>query len=364
MADEKYSEPIKLIAVEAPTDLANVDRAVEVALPINRRDAIRNAVSRSRAKRTRYEYGKQFERFARWCEEHGRAPVPATTETVAAYLTALQDGSATGRKWAPSSLEVALSAVIVANRSSGHRIDRKADALNEVISGAKTLASEGRSPRKVAPIKSNDLRILLDLGNADDLLTRRDNALLGLGFAAALRRSEIVGLDFAKRGDGTGYVEIIEAGVRITLLTSKAAQGEAVEIAIPRRATPTVCDAITDWVQLAGLEPGKPMFQRIGKGRKRQTGERISDRQVARIIKTRVRARALAFGASKAEADEIAGVYAGHSLRAGFITSAAEKSVPVYAIQDHSRHKTAEMVREYIRDVDRWQNNPLNKFGF
>jgi hypothetical protein len=51
-------------------------------------------------------------------------------------------------------------------------------------------------------------------------------------------------------------------------------------------------------------------------------------------------------------------------LRAGFIASAAEKNIPVYVIQEHSRHATAEMVKGYIRHADKWSNSPLHKFGF
>jgi integrase len=342
MSDDTIIEVVDLVPVEPSTELTKVDAATEVTLPGDRLDAVRDAVTNARSERTRKEYAKQFAKFETWCACHGRASIPAATVTIAAYITALQDGSAGAdgsgvkdgaepKPLFPSSIEVSLSAIIIANRRAGHQIDRKSDALTEAIKGSKTKAGQQHGKtRRVRPIKAEDLRDILRLGNAPDLVTVRDNAILGIGFAAALRRSEIATLDYGKRGDGDGYVELTDEGVKVTLLKSKASQSDAVELAIPCKSIPTVCEAIEDWVVAAGLEPGAPMFQGLaGKGRATLTGKRISDRKVARVIKARVHARAKSHHKTAADADEIVKTFSGHSLRAGFIASAAEKNIPV-----------------------------------
>jgi len=338
----------------------------QAELTQNRIRAIKDAIAASRSKRTREAYQYWFGRFAAWCDDNSRAAIPARPETIAAFATALQDGSACAdeRPAAPATIELAVSAVIVANRMAGHPVNRKESVLADAIMGSKREAGKKHTPRQVKPIQADYLRTLLEIGGGDDLLTLRDNALLGLGFAAALRRSELVGLDYGELGLGTGVIELVADGAQITLTTSKADQGRAVIIAVPYAAIPTVCDAIKRWIETAALQPGQPVFQGIGKGRSRLTGQRLSGTQAARIVKARVKARAIAFGKSEREADQIARAFSGHSLRAGFITSAAAKSIPVYQIQDHSRHRSADMVKRYIRDERKWSDSPLGKFGF
>jgi hypothetical protein len=107
------------------TNILLVDGATEVALSPERHDAIKNAILSSRAIRTHQEYKRQFAAFATWCAAHDRNPVPCNHETLAGYVTALRDGTATGRQLAAKSIEVAISSVIAANRLAGHQIDRK-----------------------------------------------------------------------------------------------------------------------------------------------------------------------------------------------------------------------------------------------
>jgi hypothetical protein len=57
-------------------------------------------------------------------------------------------------------------------------------------------------------------------------------------------------------------------------------------------------------------------------------------------------------------------LFSGHSMRAGYATSAAAKDLPGYRIQAHTRHKSADMVIGYIRDADRWGRSGLKGVGF
>ena len=80
------------------------------------------------------------------------------------------------------------------------------------------------SPAGVRPLLSKQVRALLrDLG--DGPAERRDAALLALGVASGFRRSELSGLDWARRGDGSGVIELTDEGATITLFDSKTSQG-------------------------------------------------------------------------------------------------------------------------------------------
>jgi DNA-binding IclR family transcriptional regulator len=85
---------------------------------------------------------------------------------------------------------------------------------------------------------------------------------------------------------------------------------------------------------------------------------------VARIIKARVRAFAVATGKSEADAVAIATQVSGHSMRAGYATAALAADMPSYRIQQHTRRKSAEMVALYVREADKWTKSGLKGVGF
>jgi integrase len=67
---------------------------------------------------------------------------------------------------------------------------------------------------------------------------------------------------------------------------------------------------------------------------------------------------------SEADEDVIAERMSGHSMRAGYATAAAAANVPGYRIQQHTRHKSAEMVARYVRAADKWTKSGLKGVGF
>jgi integrase len=191
----------------------------------------------------------------------------------------------------------------------------------------------------------------------------RDAALLALGWAAALRRSELVSLDWQKLGAGGGFVRIDERGIVVTLMASKASQDQAETIVVPTQHMPKACQALEAWAAVAKLESGEPVFCAVNQWQ-HFSSERLTDRSVARIVKARVKALVKQRGSSETEADEIVELISGHSLRAGYATSAAARNMPAYRIQSHTRHKSAEMVAGYIREADKWTKSCLDGVGF
>ena len=91
---------------------------------------------------------------------------------------------------------------------------------------------------------------------------------------------------------------------------------------------------------------------------------RLTGNSVSRILKSRVWAHAVANGKSEAEANDLVARFSGHSMRAGYATAAAAKDVPGYRIQQHTRHKSAEMVARYVREADKWNKSGLKGVGF
>lgn len=126
---------------------------------------------------------------------------------------------------------------------------------------------------------------------------------------------------------------------------------------------PAALEWVQRWAKLAGLEDRSPVFRpvdrmgRVGQGR-------LAADSIARIVKVRVRAHTLATGASVEDAAEMAEAVSGHSLRAGFCTSAAKAKVPEWQIRRRSRHASAEMVARYVRAAEQWDDSALRGIGF
>jgi integrase len=286
--------------------------------------------------------------------------MPAAVGTVREYVAWLADEGRT-----LSTITAYLAAIASAHSIAKHPFDRS--ALKDDLKGIRRV--HARKPRQAFALvgiakdpRGLDLRGILS-GLGSSAIDARDRLLLALGFAAALRRSELVGLDWKRQGTGEGYLTQDHRGIVITLLSTKGGKGEPVEVIVPCADMPTACDALDEWAAIAKLEPGQPVFREVIKGGHIGAG-RLSDRSVARIIKRRVRERALELGRSEADADELADMCSGHSLRAGFCTAAAIAGKPEWKIRSRSRHKTAELVARYVRTAEEWTESGLKGVGF
>ena len=85
---------------------------------------------------------------------------------------------------------------------------------------------------------------------------------------------------------------------------------------------------------------------------------------MSRILKSRVRALLLLRGKTEAEADELVERFSGHSMRAGYATSAAAMDMPVYRMQQQTRHKSLATLTGYVREADKWTKSGLKGVGF
>ena len=160
----------------------------EIALPDALIERAKDYAKESLSPRTREAYGRWWRVFFAWCEKHGRQALPASPETIAAWLTALADGTDTGRPLARASINQALAAVTLAHRNAGYAFDRKHRVISMTWSGISRVKAMVEIERQAAPFLAADVRDLLAILKVERNIGCRNAALLTLGFGAALRR--------------------------------------------------------------------------------------------------------------------------------------------------------------------------------
>lgn len=342
--------------------MPNLTPAQPPALPAELIEAVKDYATASKAERTRHAYARAWVQFEDWCNAHGHQTLPSAPATVAGWMAWLASGG-DGRPRSVSTIGQALAAIIYAHRIAGHGFDRKDRLISAVWSGICRTKARTQVVREAQPLMTDDLRALLQALMRPQILAEvRDAALLGLGWAGALRRSELVGLDWQERGTGTGWLVVGERGITITLMASKASQEAAETIVVPRSDALTVCEAVEHWASAADLAKGEPFLRGITKGGQLGT-KRMDDGSVSRIIKARVRMLGLLRGKTDAEIEGLIAGFSGHSLRAGYATSAAATGIPSYRIKQHTRHKSDAMVSRYVREGDKWASSGLKGIG-
>jgi site-specific recombinase XerD len=162
--------------------------------------------------------------------------------------------------------------------------------------------------------------------------------VLLLGFAGAFHRSELVALDVAD-------IEENETGLLVAIRGSKTDQErEGVTIAIARGDIPCPVKALRDWLAAAGIKAG-PLFRPINKAGT-VAASRLTCRSVANLVKSY---------AARAGFDS--STFSGHSLRSGFLTSAAGKGASIFKMMDVSRHKSVDTLRGYVRDAELFKDH-------
>lgn len=311
-------------------------------------DRLEDYARASKAANTWRGYKSVWSGFTAWCAARSLSALPASPATVAQYLVARADAGAK-----VSTLGHALAAIASAHDLAGHRLDKADRALATVWAGIRR--SKVSKPRQVSALVADDVR---QIATGNRLIDLRDRAMLLLGFAAALRRSELSSLTL---GHGErGFITIERQGVRVTLLRSKASQEAAVDVVIP---SGPATEAIERWLATAGIQEGQPLFVYINKGGRIVGGKPLTDGAVADVVKRRVIELLVRRGVGREEAQRQAAEFSGHSLRVGFVTSAVDAGVQELTIANHTRHASLDMVRRYARERDAWRSSPLAKLG-
>ena len=311
------------------TAIVSVTTVSEVPSPIG--PELERAAGYAQAEKseaTRKAYMSDFRHFGLWAQARGLRILPALPETVAAYLA---DQAARGAK--PSTLGRRCAAIQYMHGSLPNPIaDPRVKAVMRGI-----RRTHGTAPRRAAPATAD--RIIAMAPPPDgSLVALRDRALLLLGFAGAFRRSELVTLNVED-------IEEAAEGLRVTIRrgkTDQEARGSVIAIVRGEIACPVA--ALRAWLEAANITEG-PIFRRIRRGDHVQP-ERLSDRSVADIVK----AHAQRVGLDPA-------TFSGHSLRSGFLTSAARRGATLFKMMATSRHRSVETVTAYVRDQELFKDH-------
>lgn len=290
------------------TALVVPSRGTALANPQDLLDQSKSFAKAAISPKTQEDYQRCWAKFDAFCSGNGWQSLPTTPGALVLFFTWLAGGQEgktnVTTRWpqghivSKSTVSQMLSAIKYKHRVAGyplsdlmkdaqHSADGKERqawaAFDQVMDGIRRTIGQSQTIRRVDPINDEELRDILESLRPDVLREARDAAVLAVGFGACRRRSEVVGLDYQKRGSGKkagrGTLNVTPEGIVLKLLVSKTNQaGEDEEYIIPKKHAPLLCATIEQWTKSAQLKPGQPVFPRFlndrGKSGRPQSGYR------------------------------------------------------------------------------------------
>ena len=286
---------------------------------------------------TQRAYAADWMHFLSWTSKRKKLALPALPEDVAQYVRFC----AQKLKLEVSTVTRRLSSIAEAHKRNGYESPCAEWIVKNTM---RRLRRElGRPAKGKDPILVKDLREMV-AKCPPTLAGLRDRAVLLIGFAGAFRRSELVAVN-------VDDITASDEGIVILIRSGKTDQKrEGRKVAIPVGKDPLTCPvrALAEWLDGARISTG-PVFRGMTKfGRARTT--RMSDRVVAELVKTYCR-----------KIGKRVGSFSGHSLRAGFATSAAIAGASERSIQKQTGHASVLVLRRYIREAEMFRDNALGK---
>ena len=314
----------------------------------------RDYAAKATSENTNKAYKADWAHFASWCRRKGVDPLVPSPAIVGLYIT----DCAKPRDGAPAlsvaTIERRMSGLSSHYRQRGLGLDLKDRHIATVWAGIKN--AHGTPPvQKEAVLAGDVLAMIATL--SFNLRDMRDRAIILLGYAGGLRRTEITGLDVGKDNtdESRGWVEILKDGA---VLHIKGKTGWR-EVEIGRGSADATCPvhAVEQWLHYAKIDHG-PVFRRVYRDNSGVGSERLSDKHIARLIKRLVLDAGV--GPENLSDEDRVKLFSGHSLRAG-LASGAE--VDERYIQKQLGHASAEMTRRYQRRRDRFRVNLTKAAG-
>ncbi|MFD7843369.1 site-specific integrase [Nocardia sp. NPDC059764] len=353
-------------------------------------ESLRRYLEASQSANTLRAYRTDWIAWAAWCSAESRQALPADALDVAVYLAAAADARRENGEWAFSAatLERKAAAIAAVHAANGLPSPTRADVVRLTLRGMRR--TRRTRPKRKRPVLLHTLDQLLgELPPAEwptEPARRRDTLLLLVGFAGALRRSEIAALRVTDVSVATDHT----TGEPLLLIQLPATKTDATgvneqRVALPRGQRPHTCPvcAYADWTRLREAhasgdlrtwlrttpaadpnlhrchgftgttlaDPDLPLFPSISRhGGLASTA--MSGRAVAELVK-RYAARA---GLDPA-------LFSGHSLRAGFATQAALGGASDREIMRQGRWSNPRTVHGYIRTANPLEDNAVTKLG-
>lgn len=287
-----------------------------------------------KAANTLKAYGQDWKDFDAWCRAQGVQSLPAAAPDVVNYLSDIAD------RVCANTVARHLTAISIYHKMHGVQNPAQEGVVKTVIYSIKRqngTRQQGKMPITPAMLQAFDFPA--------DIIGKRDKALLLVGFAGALRRSELANLT-------VNDLQFCGDGVVLTIQQSKTDPfGEGQKIAIPYAPQKDLCPvvALADWLKAANIKSGY-VFRAFWRGSQKVKSGKMTDKTVALIVK---------HYAESAGLDPA--LYSGHSLRRGFATAAARAEVDTFGIMRQTRHKSILMVNKYIAEGNAFKQNALNK---
>lgn len=298
-------------------------------------DQTRKYVAESLSPATRKAYASDFRIFIEWCDQQTIRAIPATAIMVSDFLSAQAELGINA-----STLNRRIAAIKYMHEAKGYQSPTTDKLVSATLKGIRR--SQRKPPTQKKAATADKIYAMLSHCDTRSLAGKRDKALLLLGFAGAFRRSELAALTLAD-------LEFVEQGIHVTVPYSKTDQdGAGQKIAILSGKL-DITGVLSDWLDSADIHEG-PLFRPLTKGG-RLRNQALSDKSVANLVKKY---------AAKAGLD--AAEFSGHSLRSGFVTSAAEAGANLFKIMDISRHKNVSTVRRYVRTAEAFKDHAGNSF--
>ena len=302
-------------------------------------EATLNNLKSSKANNTLRAYKSDFRDFGAFCAKHGLSSLPSEPKIIALYLTHLSKNSKI------STIRRRLVSISIVHKLKGHYIDIKHPIITENLLGIKRVKGSiqiGKKPLLISHLKSI-INVINEQQN-EEIKKFRDRSIILIGFGGGFRRTELISIDYED-------LEFVPEGLKITIRRSKTDQfGEGMIKGLPYFPNEIYCPvtSLKKWLEVSKIKSG-PIFRRFSKG-SLLTENRLTDQSVVLLMKKYL---------------DLAGIenknFAGHSLRAGFATVAAESGADERSIMAMTGHKTTQMVRRYIREANIFKNNALNK---
>jgi len=281
-------------------------------------------------------YGYDWRMYCAWCARFHREALPTSTETLCLYLTALlTEGNkiTTARR--------RKCAVLYEHRARGLPCPDTAE-IQDLLRGAQRLRAE--KPRQMRPITAQELRKMsARLARIGTPRALRDRALLVLGFATALRRSNLAALNLSD-------VEFCRQGLIVSVEREKndqMAKGRLVGVRRGRHTHSDPAGVLRAWLRVRGRNPG-PLFPRVSELRQ---GEPLTGDCICRIVKRCL----VGVGISPIQRGA-------HSMRSGAVTALGEANVGVLRIAAYTG-QSPNIVRRYFRRSELWRNNASAALG-
>lgn len=293
---------------------------------------------KSKSDNTLKSYAADWNDFTDWCEANKLCPLPCKPEDIVNYVNDLADNAKA------NTVSRRVTAISENHIAGGYQENNPAKHVMVHNAMQAIRREKGTFQHGKAPILMETLPLLADMLSGNDLVTLRDKALLFLGFAGAFRRSELVAVQIED-------LTFTTQGMVVFIPQSKGDQlGAGSEIAIPYAPQKEICAvrAVRNWMEAAGITSG-PLFRGF-KRNQLPRDTQLNDKAVAEIVK-KYMAR---LGLDPSD-------FAGHSLRRGFATSAAQHDLNTLEIMRQTRHKSEKMVHRYIEQGNLFKENALDK---